>query len=114
MPGFWKLNESLSRASHKTGSAKTALPEPSRLTNFNRLLAPTRFRSKSKKPAPAPRLPRGHVVTYIQPPNLLISETVDEVIVHHADRLHVCINDGRTNEAESPGFKILAKRVRFT
>ena len=30
-----------------------------------------------------------------------------------ADRLHVSINDGRTNEAESPLFEILAKRVRF-
>jgi len=50
----------------------------------------------------------------IQPPNLSISKTVDEVIVHHADRLHVRIDDGRTNEAESPAFEILAKRVRFT
>src|SRR6266404_1785041 len=50
----------------------------------------------------------------IQPPNLSISETVDEVIVHHANRLHVRIDDGRTNEAESPMFEVLAKRVRFT
>src|SRR6202521_2240165 len=50
----------------------------------------------------------------IQAPNLSISETIDEVIVHHADRLHVRINDGRTDEAESPLFEILAKRVRFT
>src|ERR1700687_1565822 len=50
----------------------------------------------------------------IQAPNLSISETVDEVIVHHADRLHVRINDGRTNETEPPLFEILAKRVRFT
>jgi hypothetical protein len=50
----------------------------------------------------------------IQPLNLSISETVDEVIVHHADRLHVRINDGRTNEAKSPVFEGLAKRVRFT
>ena len=40
----------------------------------------------------------------IQPPNLWISETVDEVIVHHAHRLHVCIDNGRTNEAESSAF----------
>ena len=36
----------------------------------------------------------------VQPPNLSISKTVDEVIIHHADRLHVRINNGRTNEAE--------------
>jgi hypothetical protein len=50
----------------------------------------------------------------IQPPNLSTSETLDEVIVDHADRLHVRIHDGRTNEAESSEFEILAKRVRFT
>ena len=50
----------------------------------------------------------------IQPPNLSISETVGEVIVHHTDRLHVRINDGRTSEAESPVFEILAKGVRLT
>ena len=45
--------------------------------------------------------------------NLSISETVDKVIVHHADRLHVRINDGRTDEAESPPLEILAERVGF-
>jgi len=38
---------------------------------------------------------------------------IDEVIVYHSNRLHVRINDGRTNEAESPAFEILAKGVRF-
>ena len=50
----------------------------------------------------------------VQPPNLSISKTVDEVIVHHADRLHVRINNGRTHERESAAFEILAKRVRLT
>jgi hypothetical protein len=49
----------------------------------------------------------------IRPANLSISETVDEMIVHHADGLHVRIDNGRTNKAESPAFEILAKRVRF-
>jgi hypothetical protein len=37
-----------------------------------------------------------------------------EVIVHHSDRLHVRINDSRTNEAESSVFEVPAKRARFT
>jgi hypothetical protein len=49
----------------------------------------------------------------IQTPNLSISETVDEVIVHHADRLHVRINYSRINEAEYPVFQIVARRIRF-
>lgn len=46
-------------------------------------------------------------------PNLPISETVDKVIVHHANRLHVRINDGRPYEAESPTLEILAERIGF-
>ena len=43
--------------------------------------------------------------------SLSISETADEVVVHHADRLHVRIDDGRTDEAESAPLEILAERV---
>ena len=42
-----------------------------------------------------------------------ISEAADEVIVHHADGLHVRVNDGRTDEAESAVLEILAERVGF-
>ena len=49
-----------------------------------------------------------------QPLNLSISKTVGEVIIHRADRLHVRINNGRTNEREPAAFEILAKRVRLT
>src|SRR5437868_4143011 len=49
----------------------------------------------------------------LEPPNLSISETVDEVVVHHADRLHVGIHDGGTDEAESPALEILAEYVGF-
>jgi hypothetical protein len=42
-----------------------------------------------------------------------MSETVDEMIVHYADSLHVRIDNGRTNKAEFPPFEILAKRVRL-
>ena len=45
--------------------------------------------------------------------NLSITETVDEVIVHHADRLHVRINDRGADEAESPALEILAERIGF-
>src|SRR6266581_2733957 len=43
-------------------------------------------------------------------PNFSIPETVDQMIVHHADRLHVRINDCGTDEAESASLEILAKR----
>src|ERR1700682_2199980 len=75
------------------------------------------IRSRSRRrrrPAARPCRQVGAPDSRIQPPNLSISETLDEVIVHHADCLHVRINDGRTNEAESPLFEILAKRVRFS
>ena len=45
--------------------------------------------------------------------DLSISETVDEVIVYHADRLHVRIHDSRTNKTESPVFEVFAKCFRF-
>ena len=49
----------------------------------------------------------------VEPTNLSIPETVDEVIVHHPDSLHVRINDRRADEAESPNFEILAERIGF-
>src|ERR1700733_6335728 len=73
--------------------------------------SPSRFR---RRPVAGRCRQVGALDDRIQPPNLSISKTVDEVIVHHANRLHVRIDDGRTNEAESPAFEILAKRVRFT
>src|SRR5712691_8413739 len=82
---------------------------------YKRLSRPIRSRSRRWcRPAARPCRQVGALDDRIQPPNLSISKTVDEVIVHHADRLHVRINDGRTNEAESPVFEILAKRVGFT
>jgi hypothetical protein len=49
----------------------------------------------------------------MQPADLSISETTDKVIVHHADRLHMRVNDGRTDEAESTALQILTERVGF-
>lgn len=46
-------------------------------------------------------------------PDLPITETIDEVIVYHADRLHVGIHHRRTNETESAMLKILAERIGF-
>jgi hypothetical protein len=43
-----------------------------------------------------------------------ISEAVDEVIVHHSDCLHVCINNGGTHEAESALFQVFAERIGFS
>jgi hypothetical protein len=46
-------------------------------------------------------------------PDLPITETIEEVIVYHADRLHVGIHDRRTNETESATLKVLAECVGF-
>src|SRR6266403_4698285 len=47
------------------------------------------------------------------PPDLPITETIDEVIVYHADRLHVGIHDRRPHETESAMLKVLAERVGY-
>src|SRR2546430_17330059 len=44
-------------------------------------------------------------------PELPITETIDEVIVYHSNRLHVGIHDRRTNETESATLKVLAERI---
>ena len=41
-------------------------------------------------------------------PELPITETIDEVIVYHSNRLHVGIHDRRTNETESAMLEVLA------
>src|SRR5712692_11422466 len=46
-------------------------------------------------------------------PDLPIAETIDQVIVYHSNRLHVCINDRRADEAESPVLEVLAECVGF-
>ena len=45
--------------------------------------------------------------------DLPITKTIDEVIVHHSDRLHVRINDRRADEAKSPVLEVLAECVGF-
>src|SRR6266567_6519751 len=42
-------------------------------------------------------------------PDLTITETIDEVIVYHSNRLHVRISDCRANEAESAVLEVLAE-----
>src|SRR5690349_7080323 len=44
---------------------------------------------------------------------LRITETIDEMIVYHSNRLHVGIHDRRANETESPTLKVLAERIGF-
>jgi hypothetical protein len=45
--------------------------------------------------------------------DLSVTEAIDEVIVHHSNRLHECINDRRADKAESPVFEILAECLGF-
>ena len=61
---------------------------------------------------PKPPPVRGSLLSP-DPLNLSIPVTADEVIVHHADRLHVRIDHRRTDEAESAVLEILAERVGF-
>src|SRR6267154_5414929 len=46
-------------------------------------------------------------------PDLPIPETIDDVIVHHSNRLHVGINDRRADEAESAVLEVLAECLGF-
>src|SRR6185295_16644657 len=48
-----------------------------------------------------------------EPAHVPISIAVDYVIVDHADRLHVCVDDRRSNEAETAALEIAAECVRF-
>src|SRR5216683_4135131 len=45
--------------------------------------------------------------------DLPITETIDEVIVYHSNRLHVRIDDRGADEAESPVLEVLAECVGF-
>src|ERR1700752_3108501 len=45
--------------------------------------------------------------------DLSITEAVDEVVVHHSNRLHECIDDRRSDETESPVLEILAECLGF-
>src|SRR5260221_7393062 len=48
-----------------------------------------------------------------KPPDVSISETVDYVIVDHADRLHVCVDHGRSHKTEPAALEITAECVRL-
>src|SRR5690349_3469766 len=45
--------------------------------------------------------------------NLAVAVTVDEMIVHHADCLHVRVDHRRSDEAEPAALQILAEGVGF-
>ena len=46
-------------------------------------------------------------------PDLAITETIDEVIVYHADGLHMGVHDRRTNETESAMLEVPAECIGF-
>src|SRR5262249_54882637 len=48
-----------------------------------------------------------------EPLQLPVTETVHEVVVDHADCLHVGVDDRRADEAEAPALQVLAERVGF-
>src|SRR5712691_8868321 len=47
------------------------------------------------------------------PPNGAISEAVDQMVVDHAHGLHVRVDHGGSDEAESPPLQIATERVRL-
>ena len=47
----------------------------------------------------------------INSPDLPITETIDEVIIHHSHGLHVGINDRRTDKTESTTLEVLAECI---
>src|ERR1700688_4452014 len=66
----------------------------------------------AEKLGPVPSVP-GFLSSLLILPDLPITETIDEVIVYHSNRLHVRINDRRADEAESPVLEVLAECVGF-
>src|SRR5690242_6939424 len=46
-----------------------------------------------------------------EPLNLGIAEAVDQMVVDHADRLHVGVDDRRSDKAEAALLQVLAERV---
>ena len=48
-----------------------------------------------------------------QSPNFPVSKAIDAVVIDHAGRLHVGINDRGTNKRKSPPLEIFAERVRY-
>src|SRR5579862_6050377 len=45
--------------------------------------------------------------------NFVMTETGDDVVVHHANRLHEGIADGRADEAEPTALQIAAHDISF-
>jgi hypothetical protein len=44
-------------------------------------------------------------------PQLTVPEAIDQVVIHHANRLHVSIADCTANELEAPLLQVLAHGV---
>src|SRR6267142_6188438 len=51
------------------------------------------------------------LAAHAEPPNVAISKTVHEMVVDHADRLHVAVHQRGSHEAESPPLQIAAECV---
>src|SRR5258706_15812375 len=63
--------------------------------------------------APLARFRRSRRLLAAEPANVAVSETVDQVIVDHADRLHVRVDHCRSDEAEPAALEIAAECVRL-
>src|SRR3989442_9022202 len=44
-------------------------------------------------------------------PHLALAEAADDVVIDHADGLHVCVDYGGTDECEAAPFQVLAEGV---
>jgi hypothetical protein len=53
------------------------------------------------------------IVLQLKPLDLSIAKTINNVVVHHAEGLHVRIDDRGADEGEPAYFKILAEGIGF-
>ena len=59
------------------------------------------------------RMVAASIFSYSKPLNFAITKTTDQVIVHHPDRLHMGVNNRRTDEEESSMLEVLAEGIGF-
>src|ERR1700674_4714400 len=71
------------------------------------------LRCASLAAAPASTSGRLGFAADAEPADVSISETADQVIVDHADRLHVPVDHRRSDEAEPAALEIAAESVRL-
>src|SRR5206468_6920762 len=68
-------------------------------------------RSRAEQDALRVRARRVGAIRSPHPRHLTLAETAHEVVIDHADGLHVRVDDGGTDEHEATAFQVLAEGV---